>query len=544
MSVSPRDVPQYRDVTGPGAWRAVLHELAATVPAPDPRARPRYRTILMPMLVGASDLFAVREGLLAHALRLRGAEVVFVLCDGMTACDARTYDHDPDGYCAQCLAHGEANLAAFGHRVLRASAHADLERAGACAALARARADEELLQDAPGRPGLAAHVFSSTLRYLRAGVWAPSDARTVAKGREYLETALLMREFAQTTIARVRPDKVVLSHGVYATWGPWADQAVAAGVPFDTCCGGWRRNTLFLQHDDPRALHCDDLWPDVAHHPLDANERACIEAYISTRDDNRADAFQYIQGIEQGLASFCARHAIDLTTTRRIVGVFSNVAFDSARFGGGRAFADMFAWLRACVERARLHPDTLFVVKAHPGEANFVESTPEAWRVGAALASSSALPPNVRFVPPDDRVSPYALYALIDAGLVNTSSVGLEMALHGIPVLTTGAGVHYEKPGIVVVPRDTDDYFAKFDAFARGPVTFTPDRELALRYAYALYFRKSMPFEPIDVKGWAPVGLGIRHLGDLAPGRFPGLDRLCEGILEGTAFAMPGSLRQ
>lgn len=523
---------------GDRQWREVLAGLGRTLPAARATGRPRYQRILVPLLVGASDLFAVREGLLGHALRLRGALVRFVVCDGLQACDARTFDHDPEGYCGSCLAHGEANIRALGHEVVRASAASDAAATGHWVEVARATAPDALLLDAGERPAVAPHVFSSTLRYLRAGRWEASDVRTVAKGKDYLEAALLMREYARAHIAQWRPDKVLLSHGVYSTWGPWADEARAAGVPFDTCCGGWRRNTLFLQHDDPRPMHCNDIWSRVASVPLSGAEQAALDEYLSTREDNRADAFQYIASVDRDRAAFLARHAIDRAAFERVVGVFSNVAFDSARFGGGPAFPDMFAWLHACVDRARTHPQTLFLVKAHPAELTFVESTPEAWRVGQSLRGAIASAPNVRFIPPDDPVSPYVLYGLIGAGLVNTSSVGLEMALHGLPVLTSGAGVHYEQDGVVIVPRDRDDYFARFDALATGTEPFRPDADCARRYAYTLYFRKSMPFEAIDVAGWSPVGLAVDALADLGPGRWRGLDGICDGILEGTPFVV------
>ena len=49
------------------------------------------------------------------------------------------------------------------------------------------------------------------------------------------------------------------------------------------------------------------------------------------------------------------------------------------------------------------------------------------------------------------------------------------------------------------------------------------------------YFR--LTFEPVDVERWTPKGLAISALSELAPGRFPGLDAICSGILDGTPFA-------
>ena len=65
------------------------------------------------------------------------------------------------------------------------------------------------------------------------------------------------------------------------------------------------------------------------------------------------------------------------------------------------------------------------------------------------------------------------------------------------------------------------------------------NRNLARRYAYTIYFRKSLPFEAIDVDGWTPKAIALEDLGELAPGFFPGVDALCEGILNGAPLALP-----
>jgi hypothetical protein len=186
----------------------------------------------------------------------------------------------------------------------------------------------------------------------------------------------------------------------------------------------------------------------------------------------------------------------------------------------------------------------LLFVKVHPGETRHMEPTPERWRAAEVLrAAVPQLPANVVVVGPDDDVSNHALYRSLDFGLVNTSSVGLEMALAGLPVLTTGAGAHYEGKRIVLTPADRGAYFATLDRLAAGREDFRPDREAARRYAHTLYFRKSIPFEPLDVDGWAPVGLALDALDELRPGTFPGLDALCRGVLDDEPFEVAAGER-
>ena len=431
-------------------WPAEMARLGANVPPRRERAAPRHRRILVPLLVGASDLFAVHH---------RGVD-------------------------------------------------------------------------------LGPLVYASTLRYFRAGRAELDDPRFVAKVREFLATASIMTEAVAAVLAGLRPDKVFMSHGVYATWGPWAALCRATNTRYATYSAGWRRNTLICQHDAPRAWHCEDLWPRWRELPLVPDERATIDGYLATREDNGADYFQYIDQLDRDRAAFLERHGLAGTSWKRTIGVFANVAYDAAQLRPPGVFADMFDWIVSVVRYAAGRPEVLFLVKVHPAESNFIEETPERWRVASVLAREvGALPANVRIVGAGDKVSPYTVYGLIDAGLVNTSSVGLEMAAAGLPVLTPAMGAHYDKPGIVLVPADRDDYFRLLDGLVDDPSVHRPDADLVRRYAYALYFRKSIPFEPLDLQRWAPLGIGIDSLAELAPGRLRGVDALCAGILDDAAFA-------
>ena len=525
---------------GPGGWRGEFERLAAQPPRPIAGPPPRRRRIVVPLLVGASDLFLAREGLIGHALRLRGADVLFALCDGLPACDARTHDNDPAEMCRGCAAHGADALRAFGHRFVRLSELVDRDEARAARERAAACPPEALFAARLGGAALGDFVFASTLRYFRAGAFEADDPAVVAKAREYLAAATIWALAARALYRRLAPSKVFSSHGIYSSWGPWHAVARAMNVPYASYSGGWRRGTLLCRSDEPRAFDCDDIWPRWADRPLNAARRRRIEEYLGSREDNRADFYQYFDRLDRDAAAFAARLDVSFDGWRRRVGVFTNVAYDAARPRAAGAFPNMFEWLTGAVARAARDPRTLVIVKTHPAERRFIERTPGRWSAAAALRRAlDPLPPNVRIVDPDDNVSTRTLYGLIDLGLVYTSSVGLEMAAAGLPVLTPGTGVHYEKPGIVLTAADPASYFAALDALLEDPASFRPDHELLLRYAYTLYFRKSIPFEPLDVAGWEAAGLAIDDLAELAPGRFPGLDALCEGILNDAPFEAP-----
>src|SRR5207248_10466872 len=68
-----------------------------------------------------------------------------------------------------------------------------------------------------------------------------------------------------------------------------------------------------------------------------------------------------IHGLPEDLLAKARRH-------RQVVAVFTNVAWDTSQAYANAFLDDMFGWLDATLGEARVCPDTLFVVRAHPDE--------------------------------------------------------------------------------------------------------------------------------------------------------------------------------
>ena len=82
-----------------------------------------------------------------------------------------------------------------------------------------------------------------------------------------------------------------------------------------------------------------------------------------------------------------------------------------------------------------------------------------------------------------------------------------------------------------------DEYFGFLD---RLPLSTRLDAETTTRarkYAYHFFFRRMIPTRVMrPTGGWPPYRVSVRSLDDLSPGRDPGLDLICDGILNGRAF--------
>jgi hypothetical protein len=105
-------------------------------------------------------------------------------------------------------------------------------------------------------------------------------------------------------------------------------------------------------------------------------------------------------------------------------------------------------------------------------------------------------PAHIKVIPPEAQVNTYDLVELAQAGLVYTTTLGLEMAMDGLPVVVAGQ-VHYRGRGFTHDPASWQAYFALLEQMVAAPEGLrpTPEQvEQARRYAYHFFFTYPRPF--------------------------------------------------
>ncbi len=496
-----------------------------------------HRRILVAPLVAGSPLFALRDGLIAHALRLWGCEVAVLLCDdALTACSARTVQdgaHD----CGGCYQVGRKYYDHLGLPQVSVSANvsdAARERFGKLAA--ELAADEIYSYEFEGIP-VGSLVYSSSGRHFLAAEVDPADPRHEPVVRRYLYSCLLMVEASYKVLKEWKPDKLFTSHGIYIMWGALFHVAQKLRIPVDVMGGSYRRNTVRVYHEEPLVPFSRVAWDREKGRKLSPAQEEIVNRMIPTRKTQEdqeipihADHFDHVPG----LAAWIEPRRRPNT---KVFGLFTNIAWDSSLYARDNPFGTMFQWVEETVRRFGQRPEHLLVIKSHPAELRGAQVTPENQRVGTFLRETfPTLPDNVFVLPPESTVSPYALYPNLDWGLVHISTVTLEMALERIPLLSAGAEGLYTGLGLTVDPSDRDDYFRLLDRCMDGSLQFEPDLETARRYFYFRFQRECTPFEPIDTAGWNLAAINIDQLADLAPGKMPGVDRICDGLIHDRSF--------
>jgi hypothetical protein len=190
------------------------------------------------------------------------------------------------------------------------------------------------------------------------------------------------------------------------------------------------------------------------------------------------------------------------------------------------------AWVRDVAQWVGLRDDVELVIKVHPnlGGNVYIGKAVDELRIYQQMKST--LPANVRIVMPEDAVNAYSLAEEADVGLTFGSTIGLEMAMLGKPVLLASRAL-YEHGSQIMTVRSKDSLPAMLERCLQASTSREIQRE-AFRLAYYYIFAFEPPFPVITVLGIYEAKLNYTGPEGLAPGRDPSLDRICNYLVDGS----------
>jgi hypothetical protein len=302
-----------------------------------------------------------------------------------------------------------------------------------------------------------------------------------------------------------RFDAVIVPNGSILEFGAVFNAARHAGVRAVTYEFGEQRRRMWLAQDD-EVMRQDTsaLWEARGQSPLSPAERQAVaDLYRARRGGQLWANFGRQWQAAPGEGAQAVQQALGLDASRPIVLLCTNVVGDSLALGRQVFTAGMADWLAATARWFGQHTQAQLVVRVHPGEL-LGAGHPSAEIVRQELPE---LPPHVIVVPPESKVNTYDLMELAHLGLVYTTTVGMEMAMAGIPVIVAGA-THYRGRGFTDEPASMDEYLGCLEARIAEPLgrRLAPEvSDLAWRYAYRFFFEYPFDFPWHLVRFWQDV---------------------------------------
>lgn len=297
-----------------------------------------------------------------------------------------------------------------------------------------------------------------------------------------------------------RPDVVIIPNGTIHEQGVMYRLARHLGIRTVTYEFGDRKQHVWLaQNAEVMRQETDKLWETRGGTPLKEEELDQMRQMFMARQrgalwENFSRAWQGTP--TQGGSE--ARKALGLDD-RPMVLLATNVLGDSLTLGRQVFSTSMADWIARTVQYFAGRPDVQLVIRIHPGE----QLTKGTSMMDVVRQVLPRLPEHIHLIGPKDKVNTYDLVEVADLGLVYTTTVGMEMAMYGVPVIVSGK-THYRGRGFTHDPDSFVSYFKLLGQILSKPSAYRLSRqqvESAWEYAYRFFYEYPRPFP------WRLVGM-------------------------------------
>jgi hypothetical protein len=365
----------------------------------------------------------------------------------------------------------------------------------------------------------------------------PDDERTRYLIRQYILSAYnVAREFA-AFLAQVEPRAAVIFNGAMypEAAARWVARQMGIRTPAHEV--GFQRFSTFFTEGEPTAypIHIPDDFE------LTDAQNARLDAYLEKRFQGKFTMagirfWPEMRGLDEDLLQ-------KIAAFHQVVPVFTNVVYDTSQVHANVIYPHMFAWLESVAGLIRAHPETLFVIRAHPdemrpGTKKLSNESVQDWVHRQGMDEWS----NVVFIGPTEYLSSYELIQKAKFVVVYNSSIGLEASLMGAVVVCGGKARYIQLP-TAYFPQSPLAFQQKVEELLSAETVKSSSefQRNARRFLYYQLYRASIPLDEYLQVGPRPGFVLLRDFSwqRLLPGNSVSMQVLVNGILDGDEFLMP-----
>lgn len=503
------------------------------------------KSVLIATSTGGHRAVTPVESLLAVALTFRGANVQILLCDKvLPAClqalsssfknTAEFTDHGPQkSLCDGCYSHG---LSWYSSLELPMHLYSDFVTKSEVANITGIVSRISFKKIGNFRvKGMAIgeHAMAGALRFFAKATLDDEKYGEIVL-RQYLSASLVTKLVVERLITKHHFDVAVFHHGIYVPQGIVGEVLRKNGIRVVNWNPAYRKKCFIFSHND------------TYHHTLLSEPtKTWNKIHITPKLEKKLD--EYLKSRWTGSKDWIWFHEhpqfdsekitdeLSIDNSKPIIGMLTNVMWDAQLHYRDNAFPNMLSWIIDTIRYFKKRKDLQLILRIHPAEIR--GTVPSRQRVTDEIKKAfPVLPKNLFIIPPESPVSTYAVMSLCNAVVIYGTKTGVELTSIGIPVIVAGEAWIKNK-GLTLDATSSKQYL---ELLNRLPFKSRMNKRRiarARKYAYHFFFRRMIPISCIEpAKGWPPYELRLKSLERLKPGCDPGLDTICDGILEGSDF--------
>lgn len=385
---------------------------------------------------------------------------------------------------------------------------------------------------------LGINVYSSCIRYYKSSTY-DFEEKIVLK---FSLAALLSLEVSKQIIEKYSPHTILMTHGIYAYWGPMKYYAHSQKVDVISLSGCHRKGHIFLQHTNGRQFFqrgapTPEEWNIIKAQTLSIKQSEELKEYFEERyNEGSADIGK---ARKRHLDLNALSTALGFSGNKPIWGIFPNLLWDAAVDSTDIAFATPEDWLLETLEIVKGRKDIEWFLKVHPAES--ITNT-KFGVIEKIKAHFGYFPQNVKIISSEDEISTFDVLKLMNGGIsLVGNTTGFETLLHGKPWITAGECI-YSKKGFSLDGLTKEKYFSYIKEIPNHKVLPSKKRSQLDRLAYYYFIERQLPLEMFNLfKGrFHSFDNKKEHL--LHPGNDPVVSMICEQIASGNMdFRIPST---
>lgn len=325
-------------------------------------------------------------------------------------------------------------------------------------------------------------------------VWALKGEMKVAGRGRYAKRAVRQLHVTWGAVAKLlegRPFEVLfVPGGVWGSTGAWVEHAQRAGIRVATFDSGSYGNLLLAVNgiacqlqDIPRAFTALK-----AHAQADDGRRFIIDSALAEMARRRAGTDKFASQVQD-------TQPVDPRFAGAVL-IALNSSWDSAALGLHEVFASSSEWIVETTRYLLEHTAAQVVIRQHPAERLAIAATTDDY--ASLLREHFGDNPRVHFIAAAEPVNSYALMEQVKVVVVYTSTIGIEAAANGKPVLTASSS-YYSDMGFVRKASTREDYVRLLSDALNGQCAVTDRMRDDALFCYYLTQCCNWIFTPFTV---------------------------------------------
>ena len=486
------------------------------------------KKILIATSTGSNWPCSSFDSLLACALKIRGCNVSFLLCDGILPacqeCDSQWISskdiirNDINRVCKDCFNPAHTMLKPLGIKIHK---YSDF--------ISNDKLNSILSSDADGYDESA---LAGALRFF--GIGHLNDISHKEVYSQYLKASNITKEVIGNLIKHESPNIGIVHHGIYIPQGIICDEMNKNNIKTYVWGPSYRKGTvLFCKEKTYHHTMISENNSSWENYNFTKHCETQLMNYLSNKNTGANDWISFQSGIKQSKSEIYDKFKLDPKKT--VIGLLTNVIWDAQLHFKNSSFSSMMDWLFFTIEHFKKTKDTQLLIRIHPAEV--MGTVPSNQKVyDEIIARYNSIPSNIKIIMPNDKTSTYSAMDICDSILVYGTKTAIELSALGKRVIIAGESWARGK-GFTIDVSSAEEYQKILKKINKVQKL---DDDLIMRarkYAFHLFFRRMIPVKSLKpLNQYGPYQVSINDLSEIKTGYDKGLDTICSAIINDKEF--------